>query len=133
MSQYEMKIIYIHGEDNSVADTLSHVPEGAFPDEASGTSAPLAPHEAWKHPIGAVISITTDHSVLESIKTGYKSDVFCLHLAENTVPGAHLVNSLWYISDRLVIPRTGDIHRNLFQLAHDTLGHFGTDKSYRNL
>ena len=32
-----------------------------------------------------------------------------------------------------MIPRTGDICENLFHLAHDTLGHFGADKSYTNL
>ena len=72
----------------------------------------------------------TDRSVLESIKDGYKSDDFCIRLAQNGVPGAQLINNLWYIGDRLVIPRTGDICENLFRLAHDTLGHFGADKSY---
>ena len=47
--------------------------------------------------------------------------------------GARLINDLWYIGDRLVIPRTGDVCENLFRLAHDTLGHFGADKSYANL
>ena len=32
-----------------------------------------------------------------------------------------------------MIPRTGDVCENLFCLAHDTLGHFGADKSYTNL
>ena len=32
-----------------------------------------------------------------------------------------------------MIPRTGDVHENLFHLAHDTLGHFSADKSYANL
>ena len=47
MSQYEMSIVYIHGEDNSVADTLSQVPENAFPDECLVTSAPPVLHDAW--------------------------------------------------------------------------------------
>jgi hypothetical protein len=33
MLQYDMEIVYIPGEDNSVADALSHVPDGAFPGE----------------------------------------------------------------------------------------------------
>ena len=32
-----------------------------------------------------------------------------------------------------MIPRTGDVHENLFHLAHDTLGHFSADQSEANL
>ena len=32
-----------------------------------------------------------------------------------------------------MIPRMGDVRENLFCLAHDTLGHFGADKSCANL
>jgi hypothetical protein len=34
MSQYDMTIMYIPGEDNTVADALSRVPDGAFPGES---------------------------------------------------------------------------------------------------
>ena len=37
------------------------------------------------------------------------------------------------VGDQLVIPQTGDIWENLFQLAYDMLGHFGMDKSYVTL
>ena len=120
MLQYEMDIIYIHGEDNCVADTLSHIPEGAFPGEETSSSTPLTPHEAWRHTIGTVLSIMTDLSVLESIKAGYLSDNFCLCLAQSDVPGACLVNGLWYVRDHLIIHRTGDICENLFRLTHNT-------------
>ena len=100
--------------------------------EAS-SSALLAPYEAWKYLIGAVLSTTTDHSVLDAIKTGYHSDDFCLCLAQNNISVACLINKLWYIRDHLIIPKTGDIHENLFCLTHDTLGHFSMDKSYANL
>src|ERR1700722_3992437 len=43
MSQYDMEIIYIWGEDNTVADTLSRIRPGAFPDEQTD----LNPHEIW--------------------------------------------------------------------------------------
>jgi Integrase zinc binding domain len=42
-------------------------------------------------------------------------------------------NGLLYIGSRLVILRYGDIRENLFQLTHDSLGHFGADKSYGSL
>ena len=130
MSQYEMKIVYIRGEDNSVADALSHLPDNCLPDECPDTTAP---HEHWKRPIGAVLSIESDRSVLSSIKSGYDQDSFCQRLARNNVPGARLINGLWYIGDRLVIPRVGELRENLFRLAHDNLGHFGADKSYASL
>ena len=38
-----------------------------------------------------------------------------------------------YIGDCLLIPRVADIRENLFRLAHDSLGHFGADKSYAAL
>ena len=40
------------------------------------------------------------------------------------------MNGLWYVRDRLLIPRVNDLHENLFHLAHDTLGHFGFRKTY---
>ena len=42
-------------------------------------------------------------------------------------------NGLWYIGDRLLIPRVTTLRETLFHLAHDTLGHFGADKSYASL
>ena len=133
LSQYKMNIVYIHGEDNCVVDALSLIPKGTFPDEQTIKSIPPTPYDTWKLPIGAVLSITTNQSVLKTIKDGYQSDNFCVHLAQNSIPGAHLINDLWYIGDHLVIPRTGDVHENLFRLAHDTLGHFSADKCYANL
>ena len=88
MSQYKMSIVYICGEDNCVADALSQVPEGAFPDEHAVTSAPPILHDTWRHHIGAILSIMTNQLVLGSIKEGYKSDDFCIRLAQNSVPGA---------------------------------------------
>ena len=110
---------------------LTHSPASdTFPDENPTIGAP---HEHWKNLICVVLSITTDNSVLASIKEGYDSDPFCQRLAQTGVPGAQFINSLWYVGDRLVIPHTGDIRENLFRLAHDTLEHFGMDKSYAAL
>ena len=39
----------------------------------------------------------------------------------------------WYVGNRLIIPHTGSLRELLFQLAHDTLGHFGFDKTYGSL
>jgi hypothetical protein len=48
-------------------------------------------------------------------------------------PGLVNNNGLWYIGSRLIIPRAGTIRKNLYRLAHDSLGHFGFDKSYKSL
>ena len=126
MSQYEMNITYIHREDNTVVDALSQLPPNTFLDECTDIQAP---HEHWKVPTCAMLSISCDLSVLASIK-GYNSDLFCQCLTETGTPGEQLINGLWYVGDRLVIPHMGNIHENLFRLAHDTLGHFGADKFY---
>ena len=126
MSQYKMKIIYIKGGNNCVANTLSQLLEKSFLDECLEF---MAPHECWQQPIGVVLSIVSDRSVLASIKSGYDSDPFCVHLAKNDIPGVQLINGLWYVGNCLVVPCVGDLCENLYHLAHDPLGHFGADKS----
>ena len=122
LSQYEINMIYIPGPDNTVADALSRLPED--------TDEIPIPHESWLSPVAAVLSIATDQTVLDAIKCGYTVDDYCVKIAETSVPGTKFVNGLWYVGDRLLIPRVGDIRENLFRLAHDVLGHFGADKSY---
>jgi hypothetical protein len=65
----------------------------------------------------------------------YKNDKFCIKIKENTgsIPGLYEINELLYIGTWLVIPHMNDIRENLFRLAHDVLGHFGSDKSYAML
>jgi hypothetical protein len=65
MSQYDITITYIPGEDNSVADALLRVPEGAFPGESVDKVTPhFSSQFANDTPgIHATISITADPSV----------------------------------------------------------------------
>jgi hypothetical protein len=127
MSQYDMTIVYIPGEDNTVADALSQVPEGCYPREA--TSDLNVPG------IHALLSITTDPSILRAIQTGYDKDEFCKKViaSASSVQGVTTSNGLWYIGDRLLIPHDGTLREDLFRLAHDTSGHFGADKLYATL
>jgi hypothetical protein len=76
MSQYDLSIMYIPGEDNPVADGLSHICPNTFPDEfVEEDEAQII----WFKPsVNVVLSITTDASILETIKNGYKSDSFCV-------------------------------------------------------
>ena len=125
MSQYDLTITYIHGEDNTVADTLSRLPPNCFANERT---EPICAES-----INAILTITTDRDILERIKTGYLQDEFCKHVTTTSMKGWRLVNDLWYIGNRLLIPRVTDICKNLFKLAHDSLRHFGADKSYASL
>lgn len=130
LSQYDFNIVYIPGEDNTVADALSQVPPDAYPGE-SNTESSL--HSIWSSvSVNSVLRITTDISVLQNIKAGYLHDKFCKKLTDNhtSIVGVKKVNDLWYIGDCLLIPRYRDIRENLFCLAHDTARHFGADKSY---
>jgi len=125
LSQYDMTITYIRGEDNTVADALSRLPPNSFPDEMMPPSAESG--------VNAVLQITSDASILAKIKAGYLQDEFCKRVAASTMKGWQQRNGLWYIGDRLLIPCVTDIREYLFRLAHDTLGHFGADKSYASL
>lgn len=130
LSQFEMNIVYIKGEDNCVADALSRIPLDVFPGEK-----PLPVFEVWnpENAVNVVLKLETDDSVLTSIKAGYKSDDFCKRLVDSKMAGVTISNGLIYVGSRLVIPQVADIRENLFRLAYDCLGHFGTDKSYAAL
>src|SRR5262245_19413277 len=129
MSQYDMLIVYIRGEDNCVADALSRLPPDALPGENA-----TPPHSVWSNnSVNAMLRVTTDASVLETIKRGYDEDAFCLKVRETNVPGFSQINGLLYVGNRLLIPRVGDLRENLFRLAHDCAGHFGSDKCYATL
>lgn len=133
LSQYEMDIVYIRGEDNTVAIALSRLPPATFPSESDSLdAAPVSP--IWTaNSVNTVLLITTDSSVLDAIRDGYKTDEFCARAIKSKMPAFSESNGLWYISDRLLIPRVGDIREHLFRMAHDSLGHFSADKSYATL
>lgn len=129
LSQYECTISYIKGEDNTVADALSRLPANTFADERA-----YDPHTLWSSSgVNAVLRVATDSAVLEEIIAGYKTDSFCQKLGDAGMKNVHLINQLWYVGDRLIIPRVGNLRENLFRLAHDDMGHFGADKSYATL
>lgn len=135
-SQFDMTIVYIWGEDNIVADALSHMPEvpGTNETEDVDVTDPTARWDVWtkQATINSVLKIMMDETFLWDICKGYTEDEFFhkLSVADSSIPGVQYVNGLWYIGDRLVIPHYGMLHEDIFQLAHDSLGHFGGDKSY---
>jgi hypothetical protein len=119
LSEYDFNIEYIKGEENTVADALSRMPDEQEEPEV----------------MAAVLSVTTDAKIGEEIKSGYNTDTFCQKLLKNieSFPTVKMVDGFMYIGERLVVPRTGTIREDLFQLAHDALGHFGAEKSYVSL
>ena len=118
---YDHHIIYIKGEDNTVVDALSRLPN---------TVDDLEPL-----PAAATLLVQTDPTHLQTILSSYKTDPFCTKLVACTgsTLGVSLQDGLLYVSDHLVIPRIGSLCKDLFWLTHDNLGHFGFDKSYASL
>jgi len=121
MAHYDMEIVYIKGEDNTVADTLSRLPNSVDAEETLT--------------VATLFSVEADKSLLASIREGYKADPFCkrMHAVDASVEGIEWRDSLLYVGGRLVVPRMGTLREDLFRLMHDTLGHFGFDKSYASL
>ena len=84
-----------------MADALSWLPSDIVPT--------VEPNVVWRAVVNVTSSIYTDSMVLQAIMDGYKSDPFCEKFAKVNVPGAKLVNGLWYIRSSLLIPRVGDV------------------------
>lgn len=55
------------------------------------------------------------------------------HLDGRSALGITVCSGLLYVGNHLCIPRVDDVREQLFCLAHNVLGHFGTDKSYASL
>ena len=81
------------------------------------------------------MSVSADPKFLDSIRAGYTDDPFAQRVLRNlsSMDGASLVDGLLFISGHLVVPCVTAIQEALFLLAHDSLGHFGADKSYAAL
>ncbi|KAF8237830.1 hypothetical protein L208DRAFT_1245697 [Tricholoma matsutake] len=82
--------------------------------------------------VTAVLSITHNGSLQDTIKAGYKDDKWCIKLqaAAPGMPGVTEKDGLLFIGDWLVIP---SMTSALFRLAHDSLGHFSFEKLYGSL
>ena len=169
MSQYDAKIVYVKGEENTVADALSRLPTTtqeelertaryAYPycpdgmeedivasvmvgceEPAIAVARALATRgkgTALMKEVCATFAITADKTLLDQIRAGYAVDSWIanqLMKAEQGMPGIQKRNGLWYVGNRLIIPRVGELRETLFRLAHDVLGHFGFDKTYASL
>jgi hypothetical protein len=85
----------------------------------------------------ATLDISADESLLRDIIVGYQNDDFAKQLKKpieaGRIEGAREDNNLLYVGRRLLIPNIPQIRELFYNLAHDTLGHFGFDKSYEAL
>jgi hypothetical protein len=136
MSQFEIKIVYIKGEDNTVADALSRLPDDEMDPITDADDELLPNYEAWHASTSAsILNISADAKFLNDIRLGYATDPFCQKMigSKASFPSLTNVNDLWYVGDRLLVPKVTDVRESLFRLAHDSLGHFGAEKSYAAL
>ena len=122
---YNFSIEYVRGGENTVADALSHMLEEGGRGEGEERSKIFA----------AVLKISIDPKISEDIRVRYNSDAFCQRILKNleSFPTVKVEDGLIYIGSRLIVPRVGTLQEDLFWMAHDTLGHFGADKSYATL
>jgi len=141
MSQFDLDIHYIRGEDNVAADALSR------PQDAEEIVATVVPHtfnpaSTLTHACLAQLDVLTGVSLLEhdralmmEIVEGYTTDTYCrkLFLLLGSMPNLEEHSSLSFLDQWLVIPNVPSLHAPLFHLAHDAGGHFGADKTYESL
>jgi hypothetical protein len=136
LADFDYSITYIRGEENTAADALSRMPDAA-PDACLAACAIAYTRNPPNLPVAGVLNIAADHSLLDAIIKGYETDDFAKKLTKDiemgSIEGATLTDRLLYVGRRLVIPQDLKVRELLYNLAHDTLGHFGFDKSYESL
>lgn len=142
LADYDFVIKYVRGEDNTVADALSReftCDGNPLSDELVSPSlcaSILAASPVTATPLVApVLSLSVDEELLTLIKEGYAGDAWCAKLLDKGIglAGVSIRAGLLYVGDRLVVPRVAKVRELLYQLAHDSLGHFGCDKTYLSL
>jgi len=86
MSQYDLTIMYVCGEDNTITNVLSQLPPNCFANEM--------PPLVCINNVNVILTMTTDHDILERIKAGYLNNKFCKCVATTSMKGWELANNL---------------------------------------
>jgi len=161
LSIYNCQFVYVKGEDNSVADVLSRLPykyvekseqanaesdaEYPFSYHVEDPITVFAPKE--KPAMCTIVAVlvdaaprnsfrvTIDDDLLAKVKESYKTDTWCQKLlcASECLPSVQNRNGLWYIGERLVVPKESSLQEIIYRMVHDNLGHFGFHKCYNNI
>jgi hypothetical protein len=162
LATYNCKFVYVKGERNTVADALSRYPfrQTSHSEDAELTASPpftsssataqaiLQTHGHNPQLIAAAIVATQPNpptqmtatstlqindSLVQQIKSGYKTDPWCAKLlsAAKDMKALSYTDGLWFLEGRLVVPSTSGLREQIFRLAHDSLGHFGFYKTYK--
>jgi hypothetical protein len=138
LADFDYDITYIRGEDNTAADALSRMPDTTpSPMFAACALAYTRSPSLQQTAALTTLDIMADESLLRDIIAGYQDDDFAKQLTKDiragSIEGARKENDLLYVGRRLLIPNIPHIRELFYNLAHDTLGHFGFDKSYEAL
>ncbi len=106
LSQFNMTISYIHGEDNTITDALSCLPDDPLKEVPDFDPDEVPCWQAWlaSHPVASVqtsLEISADNRLLDAIVDSYRSDEFCQKFvtSQKILPNVCEVNNLWYIGD----------------------------------
>jgi len=80
-------------------------------------------------------SLQINHKLITKLKASYKNDKWCMQLkiASKGMNALTFRDGLWFINNRLIIPAALGLCEHIFHLAHDTLGHFGSFKTYKSI
>ena len=84
---FEYSITYIHGELNTAADALLHMPDRT-PDTCLTACTIAYTCNTPTPPAAGILNITTDKSLLDTIITGYKTDGSTQQLTKDISMGA---------------------------------------------
>lgn len=124
LAHYDLTISYLKGEENTGADALSRL-------RVDNDNEPLITAALTT----SVSQIELDKTFLKEIVNGYVDDPFCKKLTAlvGSLPGLTERDGLLFVAGCLVIPRVTPLREQLFHLAHDASGHFGSDKTYAAL
>lgn len=117
LSEFDLKLNYIRGKENTIADALSRK-------DADEEAAAVTVME------GSIPS-----KIMANIKAGYEADQFCRQLRSVLPLRKDCVSreGLLYLEDRLVIPNDATLKIQLIKQAHLAVGHLGFLKTYHKV